>query len=143
MQICNISYIFFLYSDHTECSEGSRRMRSMTEFTIKRVYDDPCEQDGWRVLIDRLWPRGLSKKDAKLDEWRKELAPSDELRTWFNHDNKKYHQFASRYGQELRNNPALTQAIDEWSKHPRVTLLFGARDTEHNEVTVLIEYLKK
>ncbi len=74
----------------------------MEKFKIKRVYEEPSEDDGYRVLVDRLWPRGLSKKDAKLDDWIKEIAPTTELRKWFNHKKKRFDEFAQRYREELQ-----------------------------------------
>ena len=113
----------------------------MPEFRTKRVYDAPSGSDGYRVLIDRLWPRGLSKEKARLDQWAKDLAPSSELRRWFDHDPKKYAQFTKKYRAELDNNPRLVDYKTTWQNHAVVTLLYGAKDREHNEVMVLHDYL--
>lgn len=115
----------------------------MATFHTKRIYDEVGTSDGYRVLIDRLWPRGVSKDRAKLDEWAKELAPSSQLRKWFGHDPKKYTEFKKKYRTELSNNSKLDAHIAEWKKHPTVTLLYGAKDTDHNEVVVLREYLTR
>lgn len=114
----------------------------MTTYVAKRVYDEAKNTDGYRVLIDRLWPRGVSKERAKLDQWARVLAPSDELRKWFNHDPAKYSAFAKKYIEELEINNDLQTYLQEWSNHRLVTLLYGAKDNEHNEVMVLIKYLR-
>lgn len=113
----------------------------MTKFQIKRVYEDTSDADGYRVLIDRLWPRGVSKEEAKLDEWAKDLAPSNELRKWFGHDPAKYGEFKKRYEKELHENEGLDSVVQAWKEHPNVTLLYGAHDSEHNQAIVLKEYL--
>ena len=113
-----------------------------TEFVAKRVYDPADSADGYRVLIDRLWPRGVSKERARLDEWAKELAPSDELRRWFGHVPERFPEFAGRYTAELDANPGLPDRIGEWRTRPKVTLLYGARDHEHNEVVVLLGLIR-
>ncbi len=113
----------------------------MTEFVTKRVYEPAADGDGYRVLVDRLWPRGVSKERAALDEWAKELAPSTELRTWFGHVPERFEGFRSRYEAELAANPALPQHVAAWKAHEVVTLLFGARDEQDNEAVVLRDYL--
>lgn len=108
---------------------------------IKRIYEDPAREDGYRVLVDRIWPRGVSKQSAKLDEWLKEVAPSTELRRWFGHEEPKWKEFQSRYRAELDNNPSvelLRRILDE---HEVVTLLYGARNEAENQAVVLCEYL--
>lgn len=114
----------------------------MTTFRIKRIYEEPETNDGYRVLVDRLWPRGISKEKAALDEWCKDIAPSNELREWFGHDPSKYAEFKVRYLQELAQNSELPAIISGWRAHRQVTLLFGAKDTEHNQAEVLLEYLQ-
>ena len=113
----------------------------MTKFQIKRVYDDPNEADGYRVLVDRLWPRGMKKEDATLDEWNKDVAPSSELRTWFGHKPERFREFVSRYEKELTANPA----VDEFRRRTKdkkiITLLYGAKDTESNQAVVLQKFL--
>lgn len=111
---------------------------------IKRVYESPAEEDGFRVLIDRLWPRGLAKEKAKLDLWIKEVAPSDELRKWFSHDPEKWEEFKKKYLQELSAKQALLTKIRQLEKEQgTVTLLYSAKDTEHNNAVALKEILKK
>lgn len=107
---------------------------------IKRVYDPPERSDGFRVLVDRLWPRGLTKEKAALDLWAKDIAPSTALREEFNHKPEKFAEFKKHYRLELSKNPALA-AFREELKRPKVTLLFGARDPKINHAAVLAEYL--
>ena len=114
----------------------------MTTFRIKRIYEELEPSDGYRVLVDRLWPRGISTERAALDEWCKDVAPSNELREWFGHDPSKYAEFKERYLQELAQNSELPAIIASWRAHRQVTLLFGARDPEHNQAEVLLEYLQ-
>jgi uncharacterized protein YeaO (DUF488 family) len=109
---------------------------------IKRVYDPPTQDDGYRVLVDRLWPRGLSKAQAKIDLWLKDAAPSAGLRRWFNHDPAKWHEFKRRYFSELKQRAELTSQLKKKAKSNRVTLLYGAKDTVHNNALALKEYLK-
>ena len=104
---------------------------------VKRVYEPPSKADGFRVLVDRLWPRGLTKECAAVDLWLKDIAPSTELRKWFGHDPTKWKQFQARYRTELRENRGAVKLLREKSKDRTVTLLFGARDEEHNEALVL------
>lgn len=114
----------------------------MARFAIKRVYDPPAKADGFRVLVDRIWPRGLSKDVAKVDLWMKDVAPSTELRKWFNHDPGKWKAFQQKYRAELH---ALGGKLDELQAHAQkqhVTLLYGAKDTEHNQAVVLQEVLE-
>ncbi len=106
---------------------------------LKRVYELPDTKDGERVLVDRLWPRGLTKEKARVDLWLKEIAPSTELRRWFGHDPAKWTEFKRRYRAELkRNKEQVARLKDEMEKGP-MTLLYGARDEEHNEAVVLLE----
>lgn len=109
--------------------------------TLKRIYDEPNEGDGYRVLVDRLWPRGLSKDKAKVDLWLKDIAPTTELRTWYGHDPKKFDDFKSRYESELSSNDALQGLRDTIKKHKVVTLLFAAHDTDLSNAKVLHGYL--
>lgn len=113
----------------------------MTKFVIKRIYEPVGKGDGYRVLVDRLWPRGISKQRAALDEWAKELAPSTELRKWFGHDPAKFEEFSQRYREEVKRNREASDMISRWHEHPVVTLLYGARDETHNEAAVLQRYL--
>ena len=115
----------------------------MARIQIKRIYDAPDQSDGVRVLVDRLWPRGVTKKAAALDFWMKELAPSTELRKWFSHDPARWEGFRQRYRRELRKHGAQLEALKAQAAKRRVTLLYGARDTVHNEAVVLQEALSK
>ncbi len=114
----------------------------MTTFRIKRVYDEPAAADGYRVLVDRLWPRGVSKERAALDEWDKDIAPSPELRTWFGHDPAKFDEFRARYEDELAQNSAVEVFAREVKDKSVVTLLYGAKDSQVNHARVLAEYLR-
>lgn len=108
---------------------------------IKRVYQEPEAADGTRVLVDRLWPRGLSKEKAKVDTWLKEVAPSTELRKWFAHDPKKWTKFQSRYLEELKLHGEQLQWLKHEAARGPLTLLYGARDEEHNEAIILLKLL--
>ena len=111
---------------------------------VKRVYDKPEKEDGGRVLVDRLWPRGMKKEAAKIDLWMKEVAPSDALRKSFCHDVKKWPEFQKRYHAELKQKKELLVQLKKIEKeHGTLTLLYGAKDTEHNQAVVLAEVLKK
>jgi uncharacterized protein YeaO (DUF488 family) len=110
---------------------------------VKRIYDDPKSEDGFRVLIDRLWPRGVSKERAAIDLWMKEIAPSSELRTWFGHRPDRFADFTARYVDELDGNPAVEQLVDVVARHPTVTLLYGAKDERVNHAVVLADYLAR
>lgn len=111
------------------------------DLLVKRVYDEAADTDGYRVLVDRLWPRGLSKDKARLDEWVKELGPSTGLRKWFGHEVPKWPEFRTRYRAELETAADLWQPIVDRARAGRVTLLFGAHDPEHNQAVVLQEFL--
>lgn len=108
---------------------------------VKRVYDPPAPEDGYRVLVDRLWPRGLKKADAAIDQWLKDVAPSTPLRKWFGHDPAKWDEFRRRYAAELDANPEAVALLRERAAAGTVTLLFGARDREHNDAVALQDYL--
>jgi uncharacterized protein YeaO (DUF488 family) len=108
---------------------------------LKRVYEKPEPADGTRILVDRLWPRGLSKAKAKLDLWLKEIAPSTELRKWFGHDPNKWRGFRQRYKSELKGHGEQIALIKSKARSGAVTLLYAARDQEHNEAVVLTELL--
>jgi uncharacterized protein YeaO (DUF488 family) len=110
---------------------------------IKRVYDQALPDDGKRILIDRLWPRGLTKEKARIDLWLKEIAPSTELREWFGHDPAKWPEFQKRYRQELDANEAVVGQLRTELKNGPVTLVFGAKDEQHNDAVVLQEYLEQ
>jgi uncharacterized protein YeaO (DUF488 family) len=108
---------------------------------VKRIYDRPEETDGKRFLVDRLWPRGISKEKAELDGWVKEVAPSDDLRRWFGHDPVKWEEFAVRYVGELEKNSEHWKYIFEEARAGDVTLLYAAHDHEHNNAVVLKNFL--
>ncbi|HIW46609.1 MAG TPA: DUF488 family protein [Candidatus Yaniella excrementigallinarum] len=116
------------------------------KIVIKRIYDDVDDADGQRVLVDRLWPRGVSKKRAQLDYWFKDVAPSPELRSWWDHDPEHMDEFADRYEQELSDDKHASQ-VDELIElihaHPRVTLLYAAKDETVNHARVLQSYLRR
>ena len=109
---------------------------------IKRVYEEPSKTDGSRILVDRLWPRGLTKERAAVTVWMKELAPTTELRKWFGHDPAKWKEFQARYRNELLGKVEILQQLKHESRTHVVTLLYGARDKEHNEALVLKEVLE-
>jgi uncharacterized protein YeaO (DUF488 family) len=104
---------------------------------IKRVYEPAEASDGRRVLVDRLWPRGISKERARIDKWLKETAPSTELRKWFSHDPSKWAEFQRRYAAELQGKEAVLDALRAEAKKGTVTLLYGAKDVEHNQAVAL------
>ena len=109
--------------------------------TIKRAYDPPSSSDGTRVLVDRLWPRGISKEKLKLDMWLKEVAPSATLRQWFSHDPERWTEFQRRYIDELKHNADVWKPISKAAHGHRVTLVFGSKDMEHNNAVVLQKFL--
>jgi len=111
------------------------------KIALKRIYDVPEKRDGCRVLVDRLWPRGLNKKSAKVDYWIKDVAPSAPLRKWFAHDPAKWAEFKKRYFRELKGNADGVKQIRSLMKQGKVTLLFGARDEKHNNAVALKQYL--
>lgn len=113
----------------------------MGELRIKRVYEDASPEDGYRVLVDRLWPRGVSKERAELDEWMKDVSPSPELRTWWDHDPDRMDEFSARYEAELDENPTVGDLRKILGAHGRVTLLYGARDPQVNHARVLRDYV--
>lgn len=109
---------------------------------LKRIYEQPEDTDGFRVLTDRLWPRGISKEKAKLDLWAANVAPSHELRKWFGHDSERYDDFKQRYLLELEENGSFNDFLTSIERHEVVTLLFGAHDGTHNNAVVLKEKLE-
>jgi uncharacterized protein YeaO (DUF488 family) len=109
---------------------------------LKRAYDPPEPADGYRVLIDRLWPRGVTKERAQLDEWARELGPSSELRRWFGHDPAKFDEFRRRYLDELAAQEEKLVELSERARAGTLTLVYSARDTEHNDAVVLAELLR-
>jgi uncharacterized protein YeaO (DUF488 family) len=109
---------------------------------IKRVYDPAEPGDGYRILVDRLWPRGVSRERARLDEWARDLAPSTDLRKWFNHDPQRFAEFRERYREELRGHVDQIDELRERASHGPVTIIYGARDTEHNDAVVIAEIVR-
>ena len=110
---------------------------------VKRVYERPAEDDGSRILVDRLWPRGLSKEKADVDLWLKDIAPSTELRKWFAHDPEKWKGFRGRYETELKNKDELVEMLKAKAGQGTITLLYAARDEKHNEALVLKKVLER
>ena len=110
---------------------------------IKRAYEQPETKDGYRVLVDRLGPRGVSKEEAALDEWAKDLAPSAELRKWFGHDPDLWDEFQKRYRAELKKNDEVDSFIEQHENRKVITLVYGAKDPDHNHALVLQQYLKE
>ena len=108
---------------------------------LKRAYEPPAPDDGTRVLIDRLWPRGVRKSGAAIDDWMKEIAPSTELRKWFAHDPERWQEFRRRYKAELQRHPDEFHRLRALAQHGRITLVFSARDEAHNDAVVLKELL--
>jgi uncharacterized protein YeaO (DUF488 family) len=109
---------------------------------IKRIYDLPSPEDGRRMLVDRLWPRGVAREKARVDEWLKEMAPSDGLRKWFAHDPAKWEEFRQRYLEELQGQKEVLERLRAEAKRGTVSLLYAARDIEHNNAVVLRELLE-
>ncbi len=108
---------------------------------IKRIYEKPSVNDGVRILVDRLWPRGISKAQAKIDLWIKDVAPSNELRKWFNHEDNKWDEFKKRYFEELKDKEQLLNKIKK--QKGTVTLLFGAKNIEHNNAVAIKEFIEE
>jgi uncharacterized protein YeaO (DUF488 family) len=123
--------------------EWSRYGPGRTEMLrTKRVYETPVPSDGQRILVDRLWPRGLRKEDAAIHDWMKEIAPSTELRQWFGHDPKKWSEFVRRYREELRGREDLLRTVASRASRGTVTLVYGARDEAHNQAVVLAAVIR-
>lgn len=112
-----------------------------TSIQIKRIYDPPAKSDGYRVLVDRLWPRGMKKEAADIDEWAKDLAPSSDLRKWFGHEPRLWSDFEQRYNNELKVNEAVKTFAKAHAGEKSITLLYAAKDEEHNHAIVLKKYL--
>lgn len=111
------------------------------QVAIKRAYDAPDTKDGYRILVDRLWPRGIKKEAAEIDQWLKEVAPSTKLRTWFGHDPAKWKEFKKRYREELKDNEAWDDLQALAKAKTKITLVYGAKDEKHNQAVVLEELL--
>lgn len=110
---------------------------------IKRIYEEPAKEDGFRVFVDRLWPRGLTKEKAKIDLWLKDIAPSDALRKWYHHDPEKWLEFKRRYFSELKDKKESLDLIENKAKKGTVTLLFGSKEERFNNAQALKEYFQK
>jgi len=111
---------------------------------IKRIYDQPAKEDGYRILIDRLWPRGMTKENAKIDLWLKEVAPSDDLRKWFHRDPEKWEEFRSKYENELKTKQDLLHKIKQFEQQKgTITLLYSARNEKRNNAVALSGFLEK
>src|SRR3990167_2762929 len=110
---------------------------------VKRIYEKPGQGDGIRVLVDRLWPRGLKKENARIDFWMKDIAPSDGLRKWFGHKGDLWEEFKKRYIKELENKGHLIKKLEELGKDGCVTLLYASKDTRNNNAQVLLEFIEK
>lgn len=115
----------------------------MSTYKIKRIYDEPAKDDGYRVLVDRLWPRGVSKERAALDEWNKDISPSPDLRAWFGHKPELFEEFTVRYREELKENPAVAAFRETAKKHDTITLLYAAHDPKINHAVILRDFLQK
>lgn len=112
------------------------------EIAVKRAYESPADDDGYRILVDRLWPRGISKENAHLDLWHKDVAPSNELRKWFGHDPAKRDEFVRRYREELDRNPeAFARLLQLAREHDKITLVYAAKDTQYNQALTLRDFL--
>ncbi len=118
-----------------------RREPFTMNIQVKRIYEESNESDGFRILVDRLWPRGIKKTEANIDLWLKDIAPSDSLRKWFNHDPKKWTEFQKRYAQEITDKQEDIDIILDEGKKKKVTLLFGSKETEHNNAVALLNIL--
>ncbi|HEX5309060.1 MAG TPA: DUF488 family protein [Solirubrobacteraceae bacterium] len=110
---------------------------------LKRAYEPATASDGYRVLIDRLWPRGVSRERAKLDQWERELPPSTELRQWFGHDPSRFEEFRRRYIEELRHHRSRISELRRRARQGTLTLVYSARDSEHNDAVVLADVLRR
>lgn len=108
---------------------------------IKRAYEKPADDDGYRILVDRLWPRGIKKEDLQIDEWCKDIAPSNELRKWFNHDPARFEEFKAKYFVELDKSNAAKDLLRQSADKQAVTLVYSARDTENNQAVALKQWL--
>lgn len=114
----------------------------MVEIALKRVYEKSSPEDGYRVLVDRLWPRGLSKEKAEIDEWNQDLAPSTELRHWFHHDPELWEEFSEKYLQELQSNDESEKFLQQHKNQEKITLVYAAKDEEHCHPIILKRYLE-
>lgn len=116
-------------------------MSARADIALKRVYDPPADDDGLRVLVERLWPRGMTKDEAAIDHWLKDVSPSRELRKWFGHQPERWDEFRRRYEAEIAGNPAALETLRGWCEEGRVTFVFAARDRELNSAVILRDFL--
>jgi uncharacterized protein YeaO (DUF488 family) len=114
----------------------------MVNIHVKRVYEPREESDGFRILVDRLWPRGIKKEAANVDAWIKEVAPSNELRKWFHKEHDKWNEFVEKYEAELKNSEAVKELKDVVKKNKMVTFLYSSKFTEHNNAVALSDFIK-
>ena len=131
-----LSRRFFVYNQQISESEAMKR-----KISAKRIYELADEGDGYRMLVDHLWPRGLKKEDARLDEWNKKIAPSNELRKWFAHKPERFDEFVLRYREELHTKTDELLRLNQIADSRGLTLLFAAKDTNHNQAVVLLQLL--
>jgi len=124
-------------SEHSDCKLGS------TKIQLKRAYDSPAKSDGTRILVDRLWPRGLTKAKARIDLWLKEIAPSTELRKWFHREDADWKEFCRRYRTELKNHRDELESLRSRIRQRAITLIFSARNREQNHAVILKEILER
>ena len=117
-------------------------MTKIKRIKLKRAYDEPSDKDGSRILVDRIWPRGISKDNIQIDDWLKDIAPSTKLRKWFGHDPEKWNEFKKRYFQELTNKQEIVDTIRNRMKNRHVTLVYSAKEQEFNNATALKEYIE-
>lgn len=113
------------------------------QIQLKRIYEEAAKNDGTRILVDRIWPRGVSQEDAHLDGWMKEIAPSTELRKWFGHKEERFQEFSKKYETELKSKPELIKKLLDKADKILLTLLYGAKDETHNQAVVLNKFLLK
>jgi len=114
----------------------------MDNVVIKRIYEPASDVDGFRILVDRLWPRGMKKEDAGIDLWLKAVAPTDALRKWYHHDGGRWDEFRHKYVLELKDNPAVNELLSLIKEHKMVTLLYAAKDAAQNHALVLLQFLQ-
>ena len=114
----------------------------MAAIKIKRAYEPIAKSDGFRILVDRLWPRGIKKEDAHVDIWLKDIAPSNELRKWFNHEPEKWAGFRKKYLAELQSSPVTAELLEQVKKHTTITLVYSAKDEQHSQAIVIKEFLE-
>ena len=130
-----------MFCINSHCALGALE-REIVEIGLKRIYEPASPEDGYRVLVDRLWPRGVSKRRAQLDSWLKEIAPSQELRKWFRRNHSCWREFRNRYLSELTQHRAEARLLTRRSDQEHVTLIFAASDRSHNNAVVLRQYLR-